>query len=65
MRQYNCDRTYKSELSCRQEQKKLTLERLQEEKLLVRARKYANGDTESTISRVIEIVEKNLDERVE
>jgi hypothetical protein len=65
MSQYSFNRTYKSELSCRQEQKKLTLEKLQEEKLLVRARKYAKGETEVTINRVIEIVTKNLDERIE
>jgi hypothetical protein len=65
IRQYSFDRTYKSELSCRQEQKKLALEKLQEEKLLVRARKYAKGDTEVAINRVIGSVEKNLDERIE
>jgi hypothetical protein len=62
---YNFSTAYQSELSGRREQKKLTLDRLQEEKLLVRARKYAKGDTESSINRVIEIVTKTLDERIE
>lgn len=62
--QYVFDRTYTSELSYRKKQKEQQMSELSNEKLLVRAKQYAAGDTKTSIDNMLEEIETALDKRI-
>lgn len=62
---YQYDRSYMSALSCREEQKREGLERFQSEKLFIRAKQYASGETLSALEDDEKAMEKIFDERIQ
>lgn len=62
---YDFDRCYDSELSFRKRQKEQMLSELSDEKLLVRAQKYAAGESLNTIENMLADITTAYDGRIE
>lgn len=63
-KQYAFDRTYMSELSSRKQQKEQQMSELSNERLLVRVKQYATGETKTDIDNMLEEIENALDKRI-
>lgn len=63
-KQYKFNRTYMSKLSSRRQQKVQQMSELSKEKLLVRAKQYATGDTKKDIDNMLEEIKNALDKRI-
>ena len=61
---YVYDRGYNSTLSCRKKQKEKQLSELSADRLLSRARQYADGDTKKQLDDAIAAITAALDERI-
>lgn len=62
--EYEYDLSFPSVLECRKEQKELQMGELGADKLLIRARQYAEPEVKTKIDEMITELEKVLDERV-
>lgn len=63
-KQFSFDTSYLSELSDRKQQKKQLVSELNNEKLLIRAQKYALGDTKVSIDKIFEDIVGALDKKI-
>ncbi|MDO4478006.1 MAG: DUF6273 domain-containing protein [Lachnospiraceae bacterium] len=62
---YQCSRKYSSSLSCRKRQKEQQMTELASDRLLNRARQYADGETKSMLEDGIKSIETVLDLRIQ
>ena len=63
-KQFSFDTSYLSELSDRKQQKKQLVSELTNEKMLIRAQKYALGDTKVSIDKIFEDIVGVLDKKI-
>ena len=64
LKQFDYDRKYTSSLSCRKDQKSKQLSELTSDRLLTRARQYAEGDTKRMLEAGLEEIVLVLDQRI-